>query len=239
VETAGAAAPVEVEFPKVKSINDPPTAWHGKLTAAAKATDGNTHTKSFLVAGEGTRETEADLILIRAIFRYGQTGQTLTERNSYGLGKYQLKFTPMLYGYVSEELAADIFKDLRFGSITSVGAGYVVLKESWIDLATEAGIAYVSNDFKVAPDDAHLGARAAAYLRVSLPWGFEARDNFTIYPNFKDSQDFTLRNEATLGTALGGGWDLLGGVITEYDRKPSPGLRRRDDTFFIGLGYTF
>ena len=76
-------------------------------------------------------------------------------------------------------------------------------------------------------------------LRVALPLGFEFKDLFTIYPNFKHSQDFQFRNEATVGTALGGGWSLLGGVITEFDKKPTPGLRRADDTYFIGLGYTF
>jgi len=239
IETQGAAAPVEVDLPKVKAFNEPPTAWHGKLSASGRATDGNTHTQSFLVAGAATRETEADLMLIKAIFQYGKTGSTLTQRNAYGIGKYQLKFTPELYGYVSEELLGDTFKDLSIGTITSAGVGYVWLKEAWIDLSTEAGIAYITNDFNVAPDETHLGARAAAYLRVALPLGFEVRDNFTIYPNFEHSQDFQFRNEGTLGTALGGGWDLLGGIITEYDRTPSPGLGRRDDTYFVGLGYTF
>jgi hypothetical protein len=239
IETTGAAAAVEVEYAKVAAINEPPTSWHGKLSAAGKATDGNTHTHSFIVAGAATRETESDLILVKAIFRYGQTGQTLTERNGYGIGKYQLKFTPNLYGYVSEELSSDAFKDLSLGSVTSVGAGYVILKQAEIDLSAELGIAYMSNDFNVASDESHLGARAAAYLRVALPLSFEFRDNFTIYPNFENSQDFQVRNEATLGTALGGGWDLLGGVITEYDKTPSPGLGRRDDTYFVGLGYTF
>lgn len=239
VETQGAAAPVEVELGKVKFFNEPPTMWHGKVSAAAKATDGNTHNESFLIAGAATRETEQDLLLIKALFRYGKSSGVLTERNAYGIGKYQLKFTPELYGYVSEELLGDTFKDLSIGTITSVGAGYVWLKQAEIDLSTEAGVAYITNDFRIAPDETHLGARAAAYLRVALPLGFELRDNFTIYPNFEHSQDFQFRNEATLGTALGGGWDLLGGVITEYDKTPSPGLGRRDDTYFVGLGYTF
>jgi hypothetical protein len=239
VESAGTAAPVEVEYPKVSSINEPPIAWHGKLTAAAKETDGNTHTRSFLITGEATRETELDLMTVRAVFRYGQIGSTLTERDSYGLGKYQYKFTPALYGYLSEELMADAFKDLSFESITSVGAGVVILKQSWIDLSTEAGLAYFSISHNVSPDDSHLGARAAAFLRLSLPLGFEFKDTFIIYPDFKNSQHFQMRNEATLGTALGSGWDLLGGVITEYDRTPPPGVVREDDTFFIGLGYTF
>jgi len=239
VESAGTVAPIEIEFPKVASINEPPAAWHGKISAAAKATDGNTHTKSFLIAGEAARETDLDLLSAKAIFRYGQTGSTLTERNSYGIGKYQYKITPAVYAYVSEELMSDTFKDLSLESITSVGAGYVFLKQAAIDFSAEAGLAYFANNFDVAPDESHLGARVATFLRVSLPLGFEFKDNFTIYTNFKHSQDFQLRNEATLGTALGSGWDLLGGVITEYDKTPSPGLKSTDDTYFVGLGYTF
>lgn len=239
VESAGAAAPVEVEYPKVASINEPPASWHGKITGAAKATDGNTHNRSFLITLDASRETEQDVILGRALFRYGETSGVLTERNAYGIAKYMYKFTPTVYGYVSEELLGDTFKDLNLNTVTSVGAGYIFLKQAEIDLSLEAGVAYITNDFDVASDESHIGGRAQAYLRLALPLGFELKDRFIIYPNFEDSQDFQLRNEVTLGTALGSGWDLLGGIITEYDRTPSPGLKRRDDTFFVGLGYTF
>jgi len=239
VETQGAAAPVEIDLAKVKAFNEPPAEWHGKVSASAKSTDGNTKEVSALVSAAATRETESDLLLAKALFRYGTTSGTLTERNAYGIGKYQLKMSPTLYLYVSEELQGDTFKDLSIGTITSVGAGIVILKEAAIDLSAEIGPAYITNDFRVAPDESHAGIRASTHLRWALPLEFEVRDNFTIYTNFKESQDFQIRNEATLGTALGGGWDLLGGVITEYDKTPSAGLGRRDDTYFIGLGYTF
>jgi len=239
VETQGAAAPVEVDLAKITHFNQPPTQWHGSLTAAGKATDGNTHVRSFLIAGEGTRETEADLLLIRAIFRYAQQSGLLTERNAYGIGKYNLKLSPDFYLYVSEELLGDTFKDLSIGTITSVGAGMVILKEKEIDLAVEAGFAYFTNDFNVAKDESHPGGRVSAKIRVALPLGFEFKDTFTIYPNFEHSQDYQIRNEATVGTALGGGWTLLGGVITEFDNRPSPGFKKADDTYFIGLGLAF
>lgn len=239
IETQGAAAPVEVDPLKVTHFNQPPTQWHGAISASAKATDGNTHVKSFLIAGEGTRETEQDLLLLKAIFRYAKTGGLLTERNGYGIGKYNYKFTETFYGYVSEELLSDTFKDLRIGTVTSIGVGLVILKQKEIDLAAEAGFAYFTNDFKVADDESHPGGRASVKLRVALPFGFEFRDMFTIYPNFKHSQDYQIRNEATLGTALGGGWTVLGGVITEFDNRPSPGLRKADDTYFIGLGLAY
>jgi hypothetical protein len=239
IETVGPAAPVEVDLPKVMALNEPPVVWHGTLGASLKATDGNTHTTSYLLAGEGVRESDLDQILLRAIWRSSKQGSVLIERNAYGIVKYSYKFTPKFYGYLSEELLSDRFKDLRLESITSIGVGYQWVKEDWIDFATEGGLAYFSNDFRVAKDESHMGARLAAKLRVALPLGFEFKDMFTIYPNFEESQDFQIRNEATLGTLLGGGWTLLGGVITEYDRTPTPGLRRHDDTYFAGLGYKF
>jgi hypothetical protein len=239
VETQGAAAPVDVDYTKVAAINEPPATWHGKISAAGKITDGNTHDKSFIASAEATRETEQDVLMGRVIFRYGETEHVLTERNGYGIGKYQYKITPTFYGYVSEELSSDTFKDISLESITSVGVGYVFIKSAPIDFSAEAGLAYTSDNFKVQPDDSYVGARIAAYLRIALPLHFEFKDAFTIYPNFKDSQNYHFRNEGTLGTALGAGWDLLGGVITEYYNEPAPGLGRVDDTYFVGLGYTF
>jgi hypothetical protein len=240
VETEGAAQPVEVDLGKVTHLNEAPAAWHGNVALAARATDGNTHTTSFLASAEALRLTEQDLILVRAIFRYGDKSGDLTERNGYGLAKYQYNFAADLYGYASVELLSDRFKDLRLGTVVSVGAGYTILKESWIDFAAEAGFAYFDNNFReLQEDESHAGGRASARLRVALPLGFEVKDLFTIYPNFEDHADWQIRNEATLGTALGGGWSLLGGVISEVDNEPAPGLVEVDNTYFVGLGFVF
>jgi putative salt-induced outer membrane protein YdiY len=239
VATEGAAAPVEIEFAKVSKFNEPPAQWHGSVNLAAKLTDGNTHNQSFLLAAEGTRATENDLFMLRAVFRYGQQNGVLTERNAYGLAKYNYDFYKGLYGYLSAEFLSDHFKDLDLNTTVSAGVGYEVFKKDWIDLTTEAGIAYMNNDFHVQPDESHVGGRAAARFRMALPLGFEFKDNLTVYPNFEHSQDWQARNEAILGTALGGGWSLMCGVITEFDNVPSPGFRKYDDTYFLGLGYTF
>jgi putative salt-induced outer membrane protein YdiY len=239
IQTEGAAQPVEVDVAKVTHFNDPPTQWRGNLTLSYKATDGNTHTQTGIATGEAIRATEDDQFLVRFLLRYGKRSGETQERNGYGLAKYQHTFIAGLYGYASFEALSDKFKDLDLGTVTSAGLGYEILKEKWIDLSTEAGIAYFDNNFEVGKDESHMGARASLRLRLALPFGLEFKDVFTIYPNFEESQDFQIRNEATLGTALSGGWALLGGVITEYDRTPPVGLTRHDDTYFVGLGYAF
>src|SRR5207247_852275 len=163
IESEGTAQPVEVDLAKVKFFNEPPTEWHGFLEAAGRATDGNTHTKGFVVALEGVRATEVDQFTLRAIFHY---------------------------------------------------------------LSVEAGLAYTDNNFYDSDDEAHLGARVAGHVRITLPLGLEVVDDVTLYPNFKESQDWQAHNEAALTTSVGKGWSLRVGVISDYDRIPPPGLKR-------------
>ncbi len=240
VAVEGAAAPVEVEMDKVARFNEPGVQWHGSLNVAARATDGNTDTEAGLIAGEATRTTDNDVFLVRCIVRYGRKNGELQERNGYALGKYQKTITAGLYGFISAEFLSDRFKDLYLGTVLSVGVGYEILKEGWIDLAAEAGIAYFDNVYReIQEDESHVGGRFSSRLRVALPLGFEFKDLFTFYPNFEETDDWQIRNEATLGTQIGGGWSLLGGVITEFDNEPPAGLEEMDNTYFVGLGYKF
>ncbi len=240
VASEGAAVPIEIEWAKVSHLNKPPTSWHGNMSLAARSTDGNTHTVSGIATADLVRATESDEIVLRAIYRYGERSGELQERNAYGLGKYSYRFTERFYGYASIELLSDEFKDLKLQTVVSLGAGYDFLKESWIDFSAEAGAAYIDNNFdELQVDEGHAGARASAKLRLDLLLGFVFKDVFTIYPNFEESQDFQIRNEALLTNTLGGGWSIIGGVITEYDREPAVGKVRHDDTYFVGLGYTF
>lgn len=240
IESEGAAQPVEVELGKITHFNEPPTTWHGSLTLSAKTTDGNTHTQSGLVAGEGSRVTEEDLFLIRFILRYGERSGELQERNSYGLAKYQRNLVEKVYGFGSVEFLSDKFRDLKLRTMVSAGLGYIMVQNAKMDLTAEAGLAYMDNNYyEMEADDSHVGGRLSVRLRVVLPLGFELKEQFTYYPNFEESGDWQFRNEATLGTALGGGWNLLGGVITEYDHQPANGLERYDDTYFVGLGFSF
>jgi hypothetical protein len=112
------------------------------------------------------------------------------------------------------------------------------LKEKEIDFAARRASRTSPTTSTVAPTSPTRAPACRARLRVALPLGFEFKDLFTIYPNFKHSR--TTRSATRRpGDALGGGWTLLGGVITEFDNRPSPGLKKADDTYFIGLGLTF
>jgi len=239
IESEVPAAPVQVDLAKVTHLNEPPTAWHGSVDIAARATDGNTHTRGLLVAAEGTRATENDRLTLKALFKFSETGGETIERSAFGLGKYQYHFSERLYAYVSVELFHDKFKDLRLRTIVSAGGGYVIHHDETWTLTAELGLAYVDNDFDVSEDESHLGGRLNLHARVALPLGFEIVEDFTYYPNFDESSDWQVHNELTVGRSLGGGWTFKAGWILDYDHEPPLDLEKHDDTYFVGLGYRF
>lgn len=233
-------APREVGAGRLKAVNEPPRQWRGTLGISLRATDGNTHTTSALGTGEFTRKTEIDESLVKGIYRYADRSGKLSERNAYGLAKYNYLLTERLYAFASAEFLTDEFKNLQLQTIASLGLGADLVKEPWFELAAEAGVSFVQNEYQEGKsDDNHYGGRVSAKGRLDLPMGFQLKDVFTVYPNLQDSQDFTARNEFTLSNPLGGGWSVIGGIITEYDRTPEPGRRRHDNTYYLGIGFSF
>jgi uncharacterized protein DUF481 len=92
IESAG-AGPLQLAPDGIKSFNEPPVAWHGAVDLAARTSDGNTHSSSMLLAFEASRATEVDKLLFKAVFRYGETRNVITERNGYGQVKYDYLFS--------------------------------------------------------------------------------------------------------------------------------------------------
>ena len=239
IMSAGAGT-VEVELGAVKSLNEPPMDWHGFVDLGGRTTDGNNHASAMQAAFQCSRVSEVDEMLVRGIFRHAaDRDRAIVERNSYGLGRYAYRFSEDFFAFAAIELFSDRFKDLDLRTVVGGGLGWKLLHDENIDFSIEAGIAWTDNDFRASKDESHAGGRVALHLRLALPLGFELVDDFTVYPNFEDSQDFQVHNEASLARGLGGGWTIRGGVVSDYDREPPPGLHRHDDTYFISVGYKF
>ncbi|MCE9581615.1 MAG: DUF481 domain-containing protein [Planctomycetes bacterium] len=247
VEDEALKSPVEVDPVRVAKINETPTEWHGFVEVGYRQSSGNTHKQAGIAQAELLRETDRDRFLIKAIFRYGRSEKVTNERAAYGILKYNYKFTPVFYGYISEELFHDYFRDERIGTFTSVGVGFDILHKApihaWtggeIDLSAEAGIAYATNDHYVGKDEGHLAGRVACHLRVALPLGLEFTNDATFYPNFEHSTDWQARDEAALSAGIGKGWTARVGAIWEYDHVPPAGFYRFDVLYFATLGYKF
>jgi putative salt-induced outer membrane protein YdiY len=227
-----------LDWAKVKAVNPPEVAWHGSVTVGAMDQGGNTERGSISVAAEAQRRTDRDRFNLRFLWNYAEEDGVMSARNVFGAAKYDWFFTPKIYGYVSEELLSDTFRDLELRAVSGVGVGWQVVERDDLSFSVEAGISHVNEDFEVGEDDSRVAARGAAGLKYKILGKVTVADQVVYLPSMEDSQ-YQVRNEASLSTALGAGWSLKLAHVFEYDSDPPPGVVSTDRTWILGLQFTF
>ncbi len=229
---------VAVDWAKVEKVNPPKSKWGGSVTIAGTDQGGNTERVSASVAADAGRRTERDRFRLRFLWNYAEEEDEMTTRNVFGAGKYDYFLTKQLYGYLSEELLSDEFRDLELRAVTGAGLGWQVVERGDLSFSAEAGVAHVSEDFDEGEDDSRVAARLAASLKWVILKKVTFSNEVVYLPSMEDSQ-YQLRNEAAITTPLGAGWSLKFANIFEYDNDPPLGIHSTDRTWLLGLQYKF
>jgi hypothetical protein len=92
---------------------------------------------------------------------------------------------------------------------------------------------------EVGEDTETPGFRPSISLRVKLPLDLRIKDSVTFYGNLRNSEDWQARNELMVSREVFKGFHLNGGLTSTWDHGAAPGVARRDDTYYFGVGYEF
>jgi putative salt-induced outer membrane protein YdiY/sRNA-binding regulator protein Hfq len=242
VEESAGQTPVNIEWPKVASLNVPPKAppkWKGSITVGGSQQTGNTETKAASVAAEAIRKTEKNRFTFRFLWNYAQEKDDITARNAYGLLKYDRFFTKRFFGYLAVEGYNDRFKDWRLRYVIGPGVGYQIWDDAVKSLSVEGGVGYSYEDLYEGQNRDYMSARLAADFKYTLAKFIVFGDHFVIYPNLDYGGEYTLRNEASLLSPLGAGWALKLSNIYERNSDPAPDVLKDDVAWILGLQYSF
>jgi putative salt-induced outer membrane protein YdiY len=208
IQSSDSRGNTAIEWDKVASINPPPVAgpaWKGSITLGGNSQTGNTSRSSLSIGADATRRSLNDRISLRVLYNYARENKVMSTRNVYGALKYDYFFTKIFYGYVGMELLNDKFKDLSLRTIAGPGVGYQIWEDSVKALSVEAGLTYVSDNYKVAEDNNYLSARLAGNFSYKLWDNVVFGDQLILYPNLDHLGRYKLRNEAAITSALGAG----------------------------------
>lgn len=231
---------VVVDVKNILAINPPPVKpWSGSVVAAGNYQTGNTDRSAFRLGADAVRRSEKDRFSMRFLYDISEEKDALSSRSVYGALKYDYFFTKKLYGYLGVELLNDKFKDLNLRTVVGPGVGYQIWDEPIKALAVEAGLAYYSEDHKIAKDKSWIAARLAANFRYKITDAIMFTNDLVLYPSLENVSDFNLRNEAAIATSLGAGWSLRLANILDYNNTPAVGKKSTDSNSLIGLQYAF
>jgi len=239
LQEEGKPAPHEVPKDRVVRLNQPGVFWHGSVAISGKAENGNSVSKDIFLRAEIVMETENTRTSLRGNYARETDDEVLSEDNYYALLKFDLHLSLTSFGYVSNESRRDKFEDLQYRNVASAGLGYTFFKTETFNVWVEAGPAFMSEELSDGTTDSWFGGRGGVHFSLELPLGLEIRDDFVVWPNFEDWNNWQIHNELILSTRILRGVQVSLSIITDLDNEPSLGREKTDNKFLLGLGHKF
>lgn len=237
--SAEVADRVAIQWNNVRAINAPSVKWYGNISIGALSQAGNSNSKSASISAEGVRKTTNDRYSARLLFNYAEESDIVTARNTFGAMKYDYFLTNHAYSFLALELLNDTFKDINLRTVAGPGVGYQVWDDKNKSLSIELGVAYTSEDREESEDEEWVAGRSSVSLRLNAFDIATLSDSVLAYMNLEDDDNYQIRNEASISSALGSSWSLKVSNIIEYDNTPADGVEKTDVTWIAGLQYTF
>ena len=234
-----------VSLKDVRRINPPPLKWTGTVTANATITRGNSNTDNVGVSINAERRAEKDRITLNAGYLYGRQedptsgDENTTTDNWFLFGKYDYFFSPKLYAFGSSRVERDriALLDLRF--TPAGGVGYQWVEREDFRFNTEAGLAWVYEDYENAGSNDYFAARFAYHLDKRVNEKVTAFHNLEYVPSIEDLDEFNVSADVGLRALLTTRMFTELKLEWRYDAEPAPGAHKNDLRYLLGVGWTF
>lgn len=241
----GPLAAQEIEVTQISKINPQPAKWSGALTLSGMYTQGNSETFSLSFGGEATRRTEQDRLSFSAGYYFTEQedpdsgDDKTTADNWFAMAKYDYFVSAKWYVFAQERLERDRIADLDLRATTSAGMGYQWVERPDLNIMTEAGLAWVYEDYETGDSDNHIAARLAYRITKQFNDKVSAFHGLTYVPSLEDVGDFQIIADAGVRTLFTENLFSELKVEFRHDATPAPGAERNDWRVLLGAGWRF
>lgn len=230
----------------VAQINPPPVRWTGSITGNLLVTQGNSETTNIGASLNAVRRGEHDRITLGAGYYYGtetdrDTDDTdTTVDNWFVLGKYDYFLTKKIFPYASVRAEHDSIADLNLRIIASLGVGYQWYETPTFNFFTEAGLAWVYEDYRHQDSDNHAAARLAYHVDWKPHKALLLFHNFEWLPSLDEPvDDYNLNADVGVRATIIQNFFAEAKVEFRYDSTPARGREKDDVRYLVGIGWSF
>lgn len=228
------------------AINPPPVRWTGAVSANGIVTTGNAETVNIGVNANAVRRSEQDRITLGAGYLYGRQRNPSTDRdettvdNVFGTAKYDYFLSERTYVFGAVRAERDKIADLDLRFIPAAGVGYQWFESPTFNLSTEAGLAWVYEDYRTGGTDSHFAARLAYHVDYRPHDIVLLFHNLEWLPSLEEPMDdYNLSADAGVRAGITGELFTEFRVELRYDSTPAPGNDKLDTRYLVSVGWAF
>ncbi|MBM3988209.1 MAG: DUF481 domain-containing protein [Planctomycetes bacterium] len=222
----------------------PAPKWTGNVSAGFVMTDGNSQMRQANASADATLKREKDAFTLGFLWVYAENnnvggGWVLTDRKTFGRGKYDYFFAEKTYAYGLVTAENDLQQDISLRWTAGAGVGHQYIDTDAWKFAVEAGLAYIDTDYKTATDTDDWTVRGSTNVayKASDTWSFA--HILEAYPSFEDTEDVYGRSQFTADAKLSENMLASFKWVLDYDNTPVSGNDRVDNRYLLSVGWKF
>jgi len=246
ITTPNVGQPVEVALASVKYINPSIEASGkgvkvtGRVNAGVSIASGNSVNESYNADAEVIMRTKTNRTTVGANLYQSSDSNIDTEEKYAAYLKYDHFLAAKRYIYGNTTFDRDKFKDQKLKSTVGLGYGHQFWETDSRNLALEAGVAFVNDDFFVAADENYTAGRWAIKYDQKL-----YKNNIQFFHEHEGLVDFSDADNLTITSKTGFRFPLLTGLVAsiqanvDWDKSPPAGTGSTDRKILFNLGYAW
>jgi len=222
----------------------PAPQWKGNVSAGFVLTDGNSKMRQANVSADATLKREKDAFTLGFLWVYAENNATgngwvLTDRKTFGRGKYDYFIAEKSYVYGLATAENDLRQSIALRWTAGAGVGHQYVDTDAWKFAVEAGFAHLDTRYKSASNTSDVTVRGSTNVahRASDTWSFA--HVLEVYPSVEDAHDVYGRSQFTADAKLSENMLASFKWVLDYDNTPVPGKERVDNRYLFSIGWKF
>lgn len=216
--------------------------WHGNISIGGSAASGNTSSTSLSVTADTTRITDDNTFNLYALVNYGDSEvdgvSTRTAELYRAGGKAEHNVGESFFVFGGGEGEANEPAGLDSRAALNGGVGYRLLRSEKNRFDVFTGVGYTDSRFsdgsRRSGSEYLVGEESSHQLSEST----SLKQRLVLYTGGSEVGE-RATFDASLATAIAGGWTVNTGLAVRYNSRVAPGLEKRDTLLTFGLGYQF
>lgn len=214
--------------------------YSGRANLGGVFNRGNSEDDALNFDAEVIARTPENRYKLAAEVNEAESAGIATTSNRYLLTQYDAFLSEKNYLFVNAKAEQDKLADLNLRTSLGAGYGYQFFETERAKLSTEYGLAYINEDYVIAPDESFPSLSFGLdYERKFWQQRLVFFNNYDVSVSLEDTADALFRTKVGVRVPIVENVNVATQVNVDYDNMPPPGVRKTDSSLIFSVGYGF